>query len=145
MNDTTRAAAIADLSNPVGRFVGNLILVVMVAGCGQRVPDGMVAVSGRAVFEGKPVSEGTVLFAAVGLAGSDSTPTDSRGRFRLFLRPGGYAVVVRWTDGVDHLDGTGLFVPAKSLIPKRYADAKTSDLRLTVEKGMGPVEFVLQP
>lgn len=121
------------------------IIVMLAPGCGRRADDGRVSVSGSVVFAGQPVTQGTVLFATTSGRGDASAPIDASGRFRVRLLPEDYTVVVRSTEGDDHLDQQGRFIPAKKLLPARYFDSRTSDLRMTVHPAMPPVELTLRP
>lgn len=121
------------------------IVAMMVLGCGRHVDDGRVPVSGSVVFNGQPVSHGTVLFATPSGKGDSSAQIDPNGRFQLRLLPEEYTVVVRSTEGEDHLDQQGRFIAAKKLVPARYFDCRTSDLRITVQPGMAPVALSLGP
>jgi len=121
------------------------VAVVLVSGCSGQRNDGRIAVVGRVIYDGQPVRVGRVLFATSSGHGDSAVGLDERGGFRAKLFPGDYAVVVRATDGFEHLDEKGnLVLPAK-LVPVKYFDAKTSGLVLTVTAGMKPVELTLQP
>lgn len=122
-----------------------LIMTIAAAGCGPRADDGRVPVTGSIIFAGQPVTHGTVLFATKSGRGDASAVIDASGRFQVRLVPEDYTVVVRSTEGDDHLDQQGRFIAAKKLVPERYFDCRTSDLRMTVQPAMPPVELTLRP
>jgi hypothetical protein len=116
---------------------------VAACGCGRPTRTGLVEVNGTVTWDGHPLEKGGLVFGPTVNRGGGSAAIGSAGRFRIALDPGEYVVVVRCTDGPDSMDDQGNYIPAKSLIPEKYTDAKTSGLTLSVAPGIKPVEFVL--
>jgi len=99
--------------------------------------------SGSVVFDGKPLSHGSVLFARIGDRDVASAPIRSGGTFMATLLPGDYAVAVRCLERVELTDSTPDWVQPKSLIPEKYTDTKTSGLQVTASPGMPPLRLDL--
>lgn len=133
---------------PRGRaalLVLGLIPWMACGGCGKSLGPGKVRVVGTVVHAGTPLPSGRVLFASAGNRGGGSAVINPGGRFTVALDPGDYSVAVRCFDGHDQLDENGNFIPAKSLTPDRYTDARTSGLSVTVTPGIKPIGFALDP
>jgi hypothetical protein len=119
-------------------------------------------VTGRVTYRGEPVSGATVAFVAEGAPRFGGGVTDETGQFELTtFQPGDGAVVGKHVVTVVKQEGeeTRLPIddrlspeersraidkameeafkrgPPRSLLPKKYADSKTSDLRFEVVQG----------
>ena len=138
--------------SPINRFaincglqlIGCLIVTVLLAGCWGARGDGKVFLTGTVNHAGKPLAGGSVLFSSEKSDGGTAL-IKSAGRFSVALLPGNYRIVVRYDDGSATISDTGVYVPGKSLIPERYGDAATSDLTVTVTRGMQPLQLDLPP
>ena len=109
-------------------------LVAVTVGCGSG--DGLVPVSGEVTYQGKPLEYGTINFISPNSKLASGEIVD--GKFLGVttreeddgLAPGEYQVTI------DALDRSAKYrdtmVPP-SLIPRRYADYTTSDLKATNE------------
>jgi hypothetical protein len=112
----------------VSLLVGSSLLALLV-GCGQSGPK-LVAVSGRVVIDGKPLTHGTVRFIP-----SEGPPAiaklDHEGKFSLTTEEqpgcvaGQHAVEVFANESVSEYEN-------KQHAPPAYASAKTSGLAVTV-------------
>lgn len=123
-----------------------LILGATLVGCSSgSVNPNMVPVSGAVIYQGKPIAEANVAFHA-DEQGSFAV-TDSQGRFQLQSEqpgdgapPGDYHVSISKMEiTVPQFDeGHPQYVPPpppKYVVPKKYADPRTSGLKATVERG----------
>ena len=118
-----------------------LLAAGVVAGCGPEMP-ATVPVSGRVLLDEKPV-EG----AAVMLVPEEGSPahgaTDAEGNFSLTtFEPGDGAVPGTYTVVIT-LNVTDERGEVKSLLPRKYADPRTSGLTVEVAK-QGPNEFYFE-
>lgn len=105
---------------------------------------GTVPVSGVLTLDGQPVEGATVMFvpAKGGLyaGGAAAGKTDGKGKYTLTtFKPGDGAVPGTYTVVIT-LNVTDERGEVKSLLPKRYADPRTSGLTVEVAK-QGPNEF----
>ncbi len=125
--------------------------LVALAGCRAKVLD-VVPVSGAVTYRGEPLEGAEITFLREGGPPARGT-TDAQGRFRLRTYvspsndlvgavPGEYTVrVVKLESlvlpGDISMDEVMRRSPSgpKQLVPKRYADVQTTDLRATVVKG----------
>lgn len=144
MTNSLKPRALSSVRSEAVVLLGLLTGLLLASGCGPRVPEGFVSVTGTVTYEDKPLTTGTILFSAESGAAA-SAPIDPYGRFETFLRPGRAKVAVRAKEGVDRLDDKGNYIPAKSLIPDALGDTKTSGLSIDVAAGMKPVNIVLEP
>jgi hypothetical protein len=130
-------------------------------GCGPRRPP-VARVEGTVTLGGQPVAEAAVTFTPVEGGRPASGATDGSGRFRLgtfgqgdgavlgehvvtVFKEGGAGEMVVEEGGLDGGPVDPDAPPPRQLIPPRYASRHTSDLRVTVARGMGPVEIRLEP
>jgi hypothetical protein len=138
------------------RAMALLVLTTMAVSACNRSPAGpeTVAVTGVVTRNGSPVEGANVIFYPA--EGSESplasqAVTDKDGRFELSthvggkfkpgIRPGKYTVAVSKPD-VASVSST--LAPPKNLLPKKYADAKTSGLVADVAAGKAnQLEFAL--
>lgn len=131
--------------------VAALALAMMVfgaIGCGRQGPPGMLWVTGKVLYEGKPLPEGAVHFLAEvkGTTGSSGSARLTNSRYGLYLAPGEYAVAVVSEEGVAEMDRkTGRMIPAKSRIPAKYTAVTTSGLKVTFDNGQRTADFSLSP
>ena len=107
-------------------------LAMLLVGCGDGRPS-RVAVSGRVLIDGKPLTIGTIRFIPSDSRASQGT-LDENGRFTLNCYESGDGVVVG-THTVTILACKPL---SRTLVrwhaPKKYADATTSDIKQEISK-----------
>jgi hypothetical protein len=128
-------------------YIAALCLVALV-GCGGTKPGpATVEVTGTVTLSGTPVEGASILFSPD--IGSDDkrlasqATTDSQGRFKLSTHVGGGKfksgiVPGKYVVTVSKLDTTptkNIYSPPKNLLPPKYADAKTSQLKADVVAG----------
>jgi hypothetical protein len=123
-----------------------IVGVLSLTGCGDTSsnPD-MVPVTGSVTYRGQPVAGANVVFQA-DERGSFGL-TDDRGRFRLqTLEPGDGALPGQYTVIISKVEitvpqfdeGHPQYVPPpppKYLVPRKYAEARTSGLTANVVQG----------
>ena len=134
--------------SPPHRTIGlavALLTAASLAGCGKKVvgPAGSVPVAGKITCGGEAVPQGTIIFQA-DKGGSVTVKIGSGGTFKTMLVPGEHLVVVNAKDGVDTMDETGKPMPARSLVPEKYASGKTSGLKVTVTPKGDPLTIALE-
>jgi hypothetical protein len=140
-----RRAVAAWVSYPV--FVMVVAMAVMaVVGCGPRGPVGTIWVSGTVLHDGKPLSEGAVHFLAKDRKAMASGSTRLKdGKFGLYIQPGDYSLAVVSEEGGEQMDmKTGLVIPAKSRIPRRYTTVTESGLEAKVDAQNRTLSIVLE-
>ena len=138
-----------------------LVVMILTAGCGSRGDkwtEGRPPVyptSGQVLYKGEPVDGATVTFQPVDAGGKPgSALTDSEGRFevRTFdegdgLTAGSQRVAIQKTQMVDKSgkvvelvtdDGMGL--TEENVLPKKYADFKTSGIEVKIQEGENELE-----
>lgn len=146
-------------------IVSGLSLAVL-AGCGggtdkyKAKRPKTVSVTGKLTFKGAPVADATVVFAPTEPSGvAASSQTDSSGTLlpKAFppdpgMVPGVYKVVATKfeqaaapaTPSGGH-DDPMLLAKPKNLLPKKYADASTSDVSITItDKGTDSLAIELK-
>ena len=125
-------------------------------GCGRGGP-ATVSVTGTVTLDGSPVAEAGVMFAGPEGGTPVSTVTDSQGQFRLEAPVGANAVAVSKTkqaggaakqpsgDDAMLMPAGGGAPPAEPewIVPKKYADARNSGLKVDVKRGMTPIKLDL--
>ena len=123
------------------------LLVATLVGCGKSGPPGTIWVSGAVLYDGKSLPDGAVHFAAKGKATPATAAARLVGsRYGLYLVPGAYAVAVVSEEGVPVMDmKTGLEIPAKSRIPRKYTTVTTSGLEATFDNGHRTSDLSLAP
>jgi len=133
-----------------------------VSGCSEPKLKGLVSVRGTITYQGKPLEGAAVCFTPKDFQTGDrlgTGKTDAQGKFMLRtigesgILPGEYVVVVVKNEvvpGEQTPPKTGRPIPGrpapsevKSLIPRRYGSAKTSDITVVVEK-TGLVDWQLE-
>ena len=129
----------------------SLMLSFLTIGCGDSGPP-KASVTGKVTFEGKPVTKGTVTFlaidpkgrnatGAIGPDGSYTLQTETAGDGALL---GDYVVGISARDD-EVLDYTPPKpIPPKYLVPAKYEDPKTSELKATVKSGSNSFPFDLK-
>lgn len=150
------------------------LLVAAAVGCGRRTGPDVQEVSGVVLLEGSPFDGAHVAFHPVGGGIAAGGMTLADGSFRLTSNRGGrrnagavageYVVTVaKWRDDnppmppePDSADpdilrkrreweaAMAARKPLVSLVPKRYGDAATSDLKATVKVGRNTFRFDLR-
>jgi hypothetical protein len=105
-------------------------VLVLSAGCGEGRPD-RVAVSGRVLIDGQPLTVGNVKFVPDG-ARASSGKLDAEGKFTLMCYDGGDGVV----PGRHRAQISAMEVISASkvkwLAPPKYADFRTSELEFEI-------------
>jgi len=142
------------------------VTAAVVAGCGQPGP-ALEEAAGSVTLDGQPIEGATVTFVPVaGTEGLCSGITDPAGRFRLTTviaglgalpgaAAGDYAVTVTKVIGSSapaasqdpgYVAPTSQTAPPKVtyVVPKRYAEATTSGLTVTVGPGANEPSFALE-
>ena len=119
-----------------------------------------VPVTGVITLGGSPVGGATIAFQPGAGGRSAAGVTDASGRYQLstYARndgaiPGEYTVVIVKYDatptgsgtGKDYKPPVGDIPPPKNELPVKYADAKTSGLKATVNAGQNSIDFPLAP
>lgn len=127
------------------------LLPLTLAGCGQGgAPEPeLVPVSGTVTLDGQPLADASVMFGSVARGA-----TDASGRYELSRGDkkgapvGEHQVIIdKWVlpDGSLYTgDVSPHEVDAKQLVPVRYSDPGTSELRATVPEGGGTIDFDLK-
>ena len=132
------------------------MLCLCITGCGggpaKDADPSLVPASGTVSMAGKPLAFGTIRLVMEGSPGVTASGEIKEGHFTLMTtvsapgaRPGNYKVSITARDGVDTMDANGKPVPAKSLIPERYENVDSSNLKATIEKGGKDLVFDLLP
>lgn len=118
--------------------LGFAILVAGVAGCGSSYP----SVTGKVTLDGAPLTAGTMAFHPPNTAGVGYATIQSDGSFaartggQTGLAPGKYKVTVTAVPTLAPPTKENPIPQAKSTVPAKYADVKTTDLEIEVtEKG----------
>ena len=127
-----------------------LCCLVGLSGCGGGGRE-TVEVTGTVTLDGQPVADAAVMFSGPDGGSPATTMTDATGHFTVQAAPGsnGVAVSKLQTSGNAAVGGDGL-MPAtgavavpQSLVPKKYADFRTSGLIVEVASGMDQVKLEL--
>ena len=137
-----------------------LSLVLMAGGCGGSGDPNLVSVKGTVTHLDRPVAGATVTFhaedgsgSAFGLSDADGTYTLTTAPGNRGVLPGNYAVTITKikvsggdTLSEDHPDYGKRPVArhsAKSVLPKKYGNPKSSNLTVTVEEDSSSFDFAL--
>jgi len=156
--------------SPIMRQTGLAILLLSGIGCGST----LVPVVGRVTFDGQPLEGATVTLIPEDSAGTPAFGfTDAAGRFQAHtnndtgMRPGKYFVVVTKDEPagpsagpapaggnkrIDELTPEELAegmrynsqTPRRSVLPTRYADHATSELRVDIAPRQPELEISLK-
>jgi hypothetical protein len=137
------------------RWSTPLVLAIVAAfflhGCARSGPE-MARVTGKVIYDGKPVPKGTISFLAVGPGGRNATGTLAPdGSYTLQTeQPGDGAQLGEYRVAISARDDTVLDyipekpVPPKRLIPEKYENPSTSELKATVVSGRNEIPFELK-
>lgn len=129
--------------HPATTVFGVVIIAAMALGCGSRVPDGMVVVTGTISLAGKPLHKGAVHFVPEGRQQTVAARIEG-GRFQAMMRPMEYRITVTADAQPELVDEqTGKLIPPVSLVPAKYSRVETSGLAATVavDKRMLTIEL----
>jgi hypothetical protein len=124
------------------------VVAATLAGCGKGHGDGVALypAEGQVLWQGKPLAGALVVFCPQTPSKekhhvSPKARTDANGKFRLTTFAAGdgaaegeYAVVVTCNPVVQAGDG---WAPGPNILPPKYANLKTTNLRATIAKGAG--------
>jgi hypothetical protein len=134
-------------------LLGGLLLTPLALGCGQPGPV-CHRTRGQVLFRDEPVAEAQVVFHPQHPIATDQKPvafTDAQGRFELTTLQrndgapeGDYLITVELRDVRIVADEPVRDGP--NLLPAKYADPKTTDLRYTVQRGENEIPpLILAP
>lgn len=140
------------------RLIAVLAVIWTLTGCGERRPP-MTEVRGSVTFRGEPLRFGTVFLKSddpelrhipTAKIQPDGTFCFSVSRSRTEwvgapLGEYGVSVLCYASDAPDFVSKTGQDGElGKSLIPEKYQNPATSGIRVKVERGMKPLDIVLE-
>jgi hypothetical protein len=130
------------------RFIGSLALLVILSGCGES----KVPVSGTVRYQDQPLADVNVVMIRTDGKVATAT-TDSSGSFANVTTetpedgalPGQYKVGITPVSTISDqpMSGADYDAPTKPRFPVKYLSSETSELTVTVEPGMGPVQLNL--
>lgn len=125
-----------------------VLMVLMglgLTGCGSSKPSG--SVTGKVSMDGKPVTNGSVVFSSSTKGSAAEGKLDSAGAFNLTdsLPVGDYVVTVKPPPAGAPLGAPAAPPPAKSDIPEKYRSEAKSDLKFTIKAGANQATFELKP
>jgi len=128
-----------------------IVATLIPSGCGRSGPE-MARVTGSVTYHGKPVPLGMVTFqsddpngrnatGAIAPDGSYTLQTEEPGDGALL---GEYRVAIDARDDVvlDYIPATP--IPPKRLVPEKYENPDTSELKATVKSGRNEIAFDLK-
>ena len=127
-----------------------LLALIACGGCG---PGNLATIQGRVLLDGSPLacsdeSIGTIVFQREGGGPKVTASIDSSGRYSAAagssarVEPGEYVVSVTAKEMLPSEDPN--YPPKmRSLIPARYATARTSELKFTVTSGSNQIDLEL--
>ena len=120
-------------------LVSATCLTLGIPGCGKQTGLDRIPVSGKVTYKGVAVKNGTIVFGPSG-AGTPGTATITDGDYSVEkgLPAGTYVVVVNAVkENLIDLPPVEAQKKAQDnlAVPKKYTEAKTSDLKLTVNAG----------
>jgi hypothetical protein len=131
---------------------GLVPLLVGVCGCGSSGPD-TGSVDGRIMYQGQPVTEGTVVFENAARGWLRVAPLDEQGEYHIKdVHVAEYSVSVRPPDPKLPNETTGTakrivitpsMFPDPANIPKRFRSVDTSPLKTSVVAGTNHVDYDL--
>lgn len=122
-----------------------VVLAFALVGCGKRIPEGMITVTGSVACGGQPLPKGALHFIPADARKSTSVRIDGNGRFRVAVWPLEYRIAVTADEHPAMVDDQGREIPAKSLVPLKYTSAATSGLTATVDASHTTVNIDLAP
>lgn len=130
-------------------FVGLAVAVLFLSGCGSGRPK-TASVHGKVTYKGQPVPRGTVTFipdggtAATGEIGSDGSYTLTTFRKGDGAIPGTHKVVITAMQDRSSQPLEAWSPLAPPIIPTKYMNLSTTDLRAEVKEGENVCDFVLE-
>ena len=120
-----------------------LIAGAISSGCSRPPENPSGKVSGTITFQGKPITQGTVLFELKGGGAGGAAALDLEGKFSLVdaLPVGSYVIAV--APPLPNPDdvakpGFGSAPVVKTEIPQKYRSPTTSDLSTEIKEGENP-------
>lgn len=127
-----------------------LALAGAAIGCGATGP-GMAQVTGKVMYQGKPVPKGTISFVPTAPDGRNATgQLDEAGNYRLQTEnPGDGALIGEYNVAISARDEVVLDytpkkpIPPKYLAPAKYEKPDGSGLKATVKSGSNAIDFDL--
>ncbi len=141
--------AISNLLQLVSRYSLGAVLLLAASGC--EPTEETATLTGKVTLDGKPLTQGSVLFApsggekrnaAAGDIKSDGSYTVQIGQTEKLI-VGEYVVeVVSREPSSPHPDG-GPPIPGAFITPLKYGKAETSGLRYNVRRGENIIDIVL--
>jgi|SRR3954468_4760821 hypothetical protein len=132
-----------------------VLAAACLSGCGKAVDAGTVAVAGTVTLDGKPIDNAAVAFIGKEGARLATAQTNSAGKFTIRAAMGKNVVTVSKTpstpappsDEPQLMPTAGEYQKmaqaAKSDVPAKYGDPKTSGLSIDVSETTKDVEFAL--
>jgi hypothetical protein len=153
----------------IGLFTA--VLLGLMVGCAREHPTAPAKISGRVVYQNKPVTGGTIMFTS-GSQGVYRATLDANGAYEIVDMPTGEMVITVETESLnpknkapDYGGGKGAKMYAERMaaerkrgapiaqqaaaagqyrkIPEKYGNPKTSPLSMTLEPGRQVKEVVL--
>ncbi len=139
-----------------------LMLANLLAGCGPEKPQNEATVTGKVTYNGQPVENATVLFQTDDFSYTAAGGTDAEGVYTLSdgtasgCKPGEYVVTISKTETTsegEHVSeddpaygdpGSTPKVTTTHLLPEKYADPLSTDLKATVQAGENTIDFTLE-
>ena len=98
--------------------------------------------TGTVTMDGQPVDNASVAFINLSHSAPASARTDAAGKFTLQSEPGDYDVsVVKFTGNATADDP---YAPSTNSLPEKYANMKTSGLKVKVETNSSKNVFELK-
>lgn len=133
--------------NVASRYAASLLAILLIAGCGKQ---DWGYLHGTVKLNGQPVGPGTITFEPIDAQRAGSfAKFGEDGKYSVIsagrkegARIGEYRVLIQ--GGTNFGEETVGPRPA-SKIPARYANAQTSDLKVTIESGTKEHDFELKP
>lgn len=125
----------------VFKATGGLLLSIslsVLVGCGPN--DGLTAISGEVLLDGKPLEKGSISLQPVDGKGVSAGGDISNGRFTARTSPGNLAVQINSMVDVEKKNPTkeeierGLHIDKKEIIPAEYNRASKLRIEVTPEK-----------
>lgn len=136
---------------PAAQFAALALTALFAVGCGKAGPERIPVfpAEGSVLFDGKPVTGALVVLHPVGAAPDGKTmsaraQTDKDGHFKLSTYDTGdgvplgeYTVTVEWRKLIQK---DGEFKPGPNVLPPKYSQPTTSDLKVRIAEGPNVLE-----
>jgi hypothetical protein len=123
-------------------------LLLIASGCGGADGPKRNPVNGAVKFKGEPVASGTITFGPSDAKGTAESATIANGAYKIErgLAAGDYVITVEgYKESPREADSKkGGAAPDNSGLPKKYATAKTTDLKATIADGPQVKDFDLK-